>query len=151
MSLTDRIPVSVERVGNFLADIEQLYDVISRKADEYFAGRGSVSGHDVDDWLSAEKDLVVKPAFKLSRQNGDFVVEMALPDAGVSGLLIRLTPNQMLISSKPDDSGRRVFRIVRFPETIDWASIDAVMIGNKLRVVAEVVPHPENRSYSHFA
>jgi hypothetical protein len=37
---------------------EQFYASIAKKAYELFEGRGSAHGHDVDDWLEAERLVV---------------------------------------------------------------------------------------------
>jgi hypothetical protein len=151
MSAMDRIPVSVERVGNFAADVERLYKTITAKAEEYFVGRGTVNGYDVDDWLAAERELVIKPEYTLSTEDHKFVIEMALPGRQFGSLGIRVTPRDMLIFSQADHDNRRIFRIVRFPEMIDWARVAAEMAGNKLRVVAAIAQLTGNSSFSQFA
>jgi hypothetical protein len=151
MNTIDRIPVSIERVGNFAADVERLYKTITARAEEYFSGRGSVNGYDVDDWLAAERELVIKPEYTLATEDQKFVVEMALPGRQLGGLGIRVTPRDMLIYSQADRDNRRIFRIVRFPEMIDWARIAAEIGGNKLRVVAAIAMLSRDRSVSGFA
>src|SRR4029077_4214754 len=107
MHTTEIVPV--ERVGNLLADVERLYDAIAAKANQYSDDRGSVEGYHVDDWLRAETELVGKPKYKVIREKNNFTIEMALPETETFSVAIRVTPTGMLIMSKPDDNGRRVF------------------------------------------
>lgn len=151
MSTIARISVPVERVDTLALEVERLYGAIMAKAYDYFLERGSIHGYDADDWMQAENDLTTKPAFELAHDNQDFVVEMTLPEAEVTGLRVRLTSNEMLVTSDDGGDGRRIFRIVHFPETIDWAGVDAEIAGNMLRVVAAIGEESEARSYAHSA
>ena len=39
------------------ADVSQVTDSIARRAFELFLERGAVHGHDLDDWLAAERQV----------------------------------------------------------------------------------------------
>ena len=131
-------PISIERAGSFGAELERLYCAITAKAHEHLTERGFIAGYDVDDWLRAERDLVLKPEYTLSRQSQAFIVEITLPESEMPGLVIRFTPREMLISSDTNREGRRLFRIVRFPQIVDSVEICTDVCVNKLLVTARI-------------
>jgi hypothetical protein len=42
--------------------LNALYDEVRRRAFRLFESRGSLHGHDIDDWLAAERSLVFAPS-----------------------------------------------------------------------------------------
>ena len=56
---TTRTPAASES-----ADATNLADSVARRAFELFLERGGVHGHDLDDWLAAERQLRGTPARK---------------------------------------------------------------------------------------
>ena len=46
------------------ADVSNVTDSIARRAFELFQERGAVHGHDLDDWLAAERQMRATPARK---------------------------------------------------------------------------------------
>jgi DUF2934 family protein len=44
------------------ADATNVTDSVARRAYELFLERGGVHGHDLDDWLAAERQLNARPA-----------------------------------------------------------------------------------------
>jgi len=149
MDTTEMIPV--ECVRNLAEEVQELYEAIAARANHYFVARGSINGYHVDDWLRAERDLVVKPHYKLSCAKYSVVVEMVLPVRRTPGLRIRLAPAGMLIMTQPNSDGQRIFRIVGFPESIDAMFVSAEMTGNRLRVTAETANRPQNTHTSSAA
>jgi hypothetical protein len=46
------------------ADVSHVTDSIARRAFELFQERGAVHGHDLDDWLAAERQIRATPGRK---------------------------------------------------------------------------------------
>src|SRR5262245_2017762 len=124
MNTIERTPVRVEHVASLCAEVQNVYARISAKAYEYFLEGGCINGHDVDDWIRAERELLLMPPVRLRRENTDFVVDVDLPDTQPGDLQIRVTPHRMLLISVPFEP-RQIFRIVRFPEPIDSSGVQA--------------------------
>jgi HSP20 family molecular chaperone IbpA len=135
MSATE--PVSMERLPNLRADVEQVYERIAARAYEYFTERGCVNGYDVDDWIRAERELLLKPNARLRREDSGFIIDVDLGNAGPADVQIRVTPRQMLVVSVAFE-GRQIFQIVRFSETIDSAGVRAGFSDGKLQVIAPI-------------
>ena len=137
MSTNKGTPILLDRVTTLAGDSDKLYERVTARTDECFLERGCVNGHDVDDWLRAVNELLLKPEVELRRQDRDFIVEMVLPETDPKDLQIRLTPREMLVISMPRD-GRQIFRIVRFSEAVDCVAVHAGFAGNTLRIVAAI-------------
>ena len=52
------------------ADVSIVTDSVARLAFELFLARGAVHGHDLDDWLMAERQLRAAPGAKKRRASG---------------------------------------------------------------------------------
>jgi Protein of unknown function (DUF2934) len=136
MSL-ERTRVAVEHVSSLCAEVQDVYARIAAKAYEYFLEGGCINGHDVDDWLRAEHELLFKPTVRIHRESSDFVVEVDLRGTEPANLQIRVTPQRMLLVSVPFES-RQIFCIVRFPEPIDTAGVQAELYDGMLQVIAPI-------------
>src|SRR5262245_7161400 len=141
-----RAAVRLYRVDNFAIEICGMYERITNKADEYYAARGFIYGHEVDDWLLAVQNVITRPSIELRRENQHFLVEMPMPDGDVPDLEIRVTSNQLLATSGPNSNGRHIFRLVRFPEPIDRASADADIVADRLRIAVAIAGQSPNCS-----
>ena len=53
---------------------QSIYDLIVRRAYEYFESRGSVHGHDQEDWYQAESELLQPVTYELSDSGDAFIV-----------------------------------------------------------------------------
>jgi len=150
MSTTVRMPVSVECVDNVCAEVESVYGRIAAKAYAYFLDSGCINGHDVDDWLRAEQELIFKPAVQLHRQNSHVIVNVDLPGINLGDLNIKVSSQQMLVISVPFDV-RQIFCIVRFPEPVDPAGVEATFQDGELRIVAPFAAEVSVRSLGTVA
>lgn len=56
----DRTPSDVRRTRNHLRVTEEPQQEIARRAYEIFIARGATDGHDLDDWLQAERELSLR-------------------------------------------------------------------------------------------
>jgi HSP20 family molecular chaperone IbpA len=144
MSAIERTPIFAECVASLCADVEKVYGRIAARADEYFVEGGCINGHDIDDWVRAEQELLVRPAARLRRDDSDFVIEVDLADTNPTNLQIRVTSRQMLLISLPFER-RQIFRIVPFPEPIDPAGVQAGSSGGKLQIIAPIVAEPRRQ------
>jgi hypothetical protein len=65
MDIMTSIPVRLIDSERATLLLEQVRERIAQRAYENFIERGGLDGHDVDDWLNAERELVVKPAARV--------------------------------------------------------------------------------------
>ena len=84
---------------------------IPRRAYEKFVERGAVYGHDLDDWLDADRELILKPFGEVHAEGTDVFVEMILPEIALPNIAVHIAPRQFVISSDPDDDGVQLCQI----------------------------------------
>jgi Protein of unknown function (DUF2934) len=61
MDILTSIPVQVSGPESISCVLNNVKGRIARRAYESFVERGSVHGHELDDWLNAERELIIKP------------------------------------------------------------------------------------------
>ena len=148
MNLAEKMSVPMECVASLRVDVESVYERIAAKAHEYFMERGCIYGHDVDDWIRAEHELLLKPTAQLRRDDSDFIIDFDLPGTDPADLQIRLTSRQMLVITAPFER-RQIFRIVRFAEPINSAAVRAAFLDGKLQVIAPIAAEPAMGNLEH--
>jgi HSP20 family molecular chaperone IbpA len=116
-----RIPV--EKVhgsdaSRIAEDTQALTGQIRQLAFHLFESRGYAGGHDLDDWLAAEQELVVKPEPEVTERNGRF--EIRLPLSGFEAPEIRVIalPASLVIKGKTQGD-KTLLRTIDLPDTID--------------------------------
>src|ERR1700722_17246715 len=138
MSVVDRVPISYRRVSNLAHAEQYVYGEGSRNAFEYYLERGSIDGFAVDDWLRAERSILIKPDVTLKRFNQDFFIEVLLPGACPEDILLDIATNAITTATCLYDDGRQFFRSIPLPEEIDVESVDAECVGDTLRITASI-------------
>ena len=130
--------------------LDRLHQAVSEPAYDLF--RSGTWGGALADWLSAERDLITKPAIELSEKDGQFEVIAALPGADAKDLDVQITATDLLIKGettheKKTDKGTvhvsefssgRIFRSIEFPKAIDPTSAKAECKDGMLRLTATI-------------
>src|SRR5204863_2718338 len=78
MDIVTSIPVRLNRLESMAAFLESVRGRVTARAYDNYVDGGCLEGHDLDDWLDAERELVIKPAAALSTDGKDLIVEMIL-------------------------------------------------------------------------
>jgi len=124
--------VLITQKESIVDQLEQLHERIASRAYDLFQGRGGL-GDAFADWLSAEQDLVWKPAVELREQDGTFTVSVALPGIDAKDIAVDITPKDVVIRAATghthtEDRGQvhrceftagEVFRSLPFPKAVD--------------------------------
>jgi HSP20 family molecular chaperone IbpA len=146
MDLLTSIPVRVIGFESTPQLLDNLRERIAHKAYLNFMDRGAVDGHDLDDWLRAEHQLIIRTIPNIKAEADDVFVELELPEVELSNLTVRLSPRQLLISSDPDDQGVQFFQTIDLPVEISMDGVDAEQSRNILHITAAaVLPRPEGQ------
>lgn len=77
-------------------------DRIARHAYELFASSGFTNGHDVDDWLKAEQELLTPVALEVKDAKDEFIVKAEVPGFDAKDLDIQLNGSRLVIKGKHD-------------------------------------------------
>ena len=122
-----RIPV--EKVhgsdaSRIAEDAQALTDQIRQLAFHLFESRGHSDGHDLDDWLTAERELVVQSEPEVMERNGRIEVRLAVPGFEDSDVHVTALPGSLVIraaaKSSPGGNGnKRLLRTIDLPDKID--------------------------------
>jgi DUF2934 family protein len=138
MDILTSIPVRVNDHESIPSVLENVRRRIAHRAYENFIERGCVDGHDVDDWLNAECELIIKPVFLIRAHGEDIFVETTLPEIDLPNLTVHMAPSRIIISSDPDEDGLQVCQVIVLPFQIVPNSVDAERLHNVLHITAAV-------------
>jgi len=150
--------IPLQKRSSLRGEVEAIQQAITDKAFELFRGRGGAVGRALDDWLSAERDAIWRPAVELVERDGQFVVEAALAGVEARQIDLQVTAEELLIRADmshahPTDEqihacefrAGRLFRTIRFPQRIDPDKVQADYRNGLLRVHAPVARSHEAR------
>ena len=144
--------IEVKRGDTIFNELDRLHQAISRRAYDLFRSGGTLWGGAFGDWLTAEHELISKPAVELRQKDGQFEVLAALPGVEAKDLDVQITPEHLLIKAETShehaaetgtvhvcefDAGK-IFRSIRFPEKIDPDSAKAEYRNGMLRLTAAI-------------
>ena len=136
------------RSNEVLSEFSEMYDLIAQRAYELFKSRGAVPGHDKDDWLQAEYELLHPVPLNLFESIGEYIVQAEAPGFRQKDLLISVEPRRVVISGErsaklkgkaakllcSDVAANRILRIVELPSEIVPARTTTVLEDGILTV-----------------
>ena len=130
--------IAVEQATAISADTEMLTDQIRQLAYHLFESRGGGDGRDVDDWLDAERELILTPESVLVERDGKF--EIRMPAAGYDARDIHVTvlPASVVVqaASKNKTGQKTLLRTIELPAPIDTGRTTARIDNGILFVTA---------------
>jgi HSP20 family molecular chaperone IbpA len=98
-------PAEIPRIvfGEGLADLaSKIREAIAHRAYELFEARGYVRGHDLDDWLQAEAELVHPLSVDIWQSEQEVVVTAQVPGFRAEEVSIGVEPGRVFIWARPD-------------------------------------------------
>lgn len=143
--------VPMTRKDSIADQLEQLHQRIARRAYDLFQGRDGW-GDAFGDWLSAERELVSKPAVELREKDGTIAVAVALPGVAAKDITIDITSQDVLIKAvtertHTEDKGQvhrceftsgEYFRSLPFPKAVDAAKAKAEYQNGMLNITVPI-------------
>ena len=128
--------IPIQFSTSILDEVENVYDDITKRAYEKFMERGRSGVLDIDDWLEAEREILMKPEARLIEKRRHYIVRLHLPNMDPANVRILATRDDLVVQSSSRYTGARIFKTVHFPEAIDLRRIRSSWLGEKLIVVA---------------
>jgi hypothetical protein len=128
--------IPIQLSTSILDEVENVYDDITKKAYEKFLSRGGTGALDIDDWLEAEREILMKPEARLIEKRGHFIVRLHLPNVNPANVRILATRDDLVVQTSGRYVGARIFKTVHFPEPIDLRRLRSSWMGEKLVVLA---------------
>ena len=121
---------------------------IRDRAFEISLNRGH-AGREIDDWLSAESDVIMSPPVEVAEKGGAFIVRMPAPGVASKELTIMASRDGLLIKGDfrhDHEPGAEIhlcefkslmlFRSVDFPGPVDIRSLSVELDDGMLRITA---------------
>jgi HSP20 family protein len=126
----------------------ETYELISRRAFELFESRGAAPGHEKDDWLRAESELLHPVPLNLIESIGEYVVQAEVPGFHKNDLEIGVEPRRLVISGLRDRGlqrenaqviysevvSNRLLRTVDLPSDVDTSGVRTIVEDGILTV-----------------
>jgi HSP20 family protein len=122
----------------FIEHVQRLYDSIARRAFEIFDGNGRWNGHDMDDWLKAESEVLHPVHLEISETDGALTVRAEVPGFAANELDIQVDGTRLQISGKHESKeeskkGKTVYSERCAKEVFRSVTLPAVVEGSKAK------------------
>ena len=127
---------------------QEMNERIARRARELFEARGSLHGHDREDWLQAESEFLRNVPVDVLETETDLTIRADVPGFNEKNLEVRVTPRSVCILGKREEapeqkdrnliySERRasqIFRVVSVSSDIDPEKVNASLADGVLEI-----------------
>jgi HSP20 family molecular chaperone IbpA len=148
-------------VGNgpaqLLDQIQNYFERIRQKAFEIFEKNGAAHGHDVEQWLEAEREIRGRSILEITENEGRFELTVAAPSIEPGAIEVSAFPDLIVVSEKtaqreekvqagvrlPGSRVERLFYCVTLPEPLDVDSASATLEKGVLRILAQKASRPK--------
>jgi HSP20 family protein len=144
----------------FFAEVEDMFDRIRRRAYELFEWRGRYDGGDLDDWFTAEREMLWSPPAELMEKEGAYEGRIAAPGFDAKEIKVSATPGHIVVKAEATQTGekekgnlhfsefgeRTLFRRIELPDPIDVDKVKATLDKGILMLTAEKAAKPKAKS-----
>ena len=130
------MPVPMRIAETIIDEIEEMYDQITKRAHEIYRERGGTCTLDLEDWLTAERELLYKPEVHVEEVDERIVVTVRIGKVRPLDVQLLVTPDAMVIQAQPVSIAKKVFRTVQFPRRIDVNKAEATYADGCLVLTA---------------
>ena len=151
--------VAVQKKESIWDEFKKIEDRIMRRAYDIFSGKGSEFGKDLDNWLTAERELIWKPAIELKEKDSQFEVLVAVAGVDPKDLKVEVTGEDLLVrgetkTERKEDKGEvhtsefqsgSLFRSIHLPKKIDPNKVKADIKNGLLTIVAPIAEEAKGR------
>ena len=155
--MPEEIPTQVARLSDslslnagdpFFELAQEMNERIACRARELFEARGALHGHDREDWLQAESELLRSVPVDVLETETDLTIRADIPGFNEKNLEVRITPRSVCILGKREEAAEqkdgnliysercasRVFRVVSLSSDIDPEKGNASLADGVLEI-----------------
>lgn len=131
-------------------------EAVRERAFAHFSRRGGQPGHELDDWVTAEREVMGWPAAELKERNGAYEVDLTLPGFSPKDIEVTATPHEVIVHAvaTTDRSGedsrvlwsefgrQEIYRRIDLPSAINADRVSASLDHGVLHLKApkSVIP-----------
>jgi len=141
-------PIEVHR-GGIIDRIEEVWHAVARRAFEIFEAGGKQDGNDLDNWLTAERELLSTADTELSEKDNEITIKAQVPGFSQKDLKVLVEPQKVLIKGHvheqkdnktadtvySEQSDRQICQSVDLPATVNLDNVNATLTGGVLTIV----------------
>lgn len=156
-----KVPSTEERKLPIFQEIDDLADKIRVRAYNLFKGRGFSAGSDIDDWLTAEREICW-PAAEMLEDDDHFNARVALAGFDPKDVAVTATPREIIVKASRKDEKKKtskesdgmvrwsefhsneVYRRIHLPTDIDVDKVEAEMSRGMLKIKAPKAEKPKS-------
>ena len=131
-------------------EIAKRIEKVQQRAFDLFEKRGGLLGHELEDWLKAEHEVLGWPAAELAEKNGGYEIGVTLPGFEPKDVEVTATPNEVIIhaATKTEQKTEKdnviwtefgsndVYRRFDVPDAINVDQVTAKLDNGMLRITA---------------
>ena len=131
-------------------DFARRMDAVRQRAFENFEKRGFEPGRELEDWVTAEHDVLGWPSAELREKDSEYEMDVTLPGFTPADVEVTATPGEVLVHACAEHrqasgdqkvvwseiSNSEVFRRFVLPHSIEPAAVTAQLNDGVLRVHA---------------
>jgi len=136
------------KFGTLLEQMETTFNALARRAYEIFDGNGRAMGHDLDNWLQAEREMFHPVTINITETDAALEVRAEVPGFSEKELEIGIEPRKLAITgkretSKEEKKGKTVYaesssdqllRIVELPAEVDATKATTTLKNGVLEI-----------------
>jgi HSP20 family protein len=127
---------------------QEMNERIARRARELFEARGSLHGHDREDWLQAESEFLRSVPVEVLETETELTIRADVPGFNEKNLEVRVTPRSVCILGKREEAAEQkdgnliyserraaqIFRVVNLSADIDPEKVNASLADGVLEI-----------------
>ena len=117
----------------FIEAAREINDLIARRAYELYESKGSAHGHDRENWLRAESEILFRAPVDITETETAVTIRVDVPGFSENDLEVRIAPRRVCITAQRPEAweqqdgktvyserrSRRIFRVLDLPSQID--------------------------------
>ena len=133
-----------------LEHAEAIADSIRKRAFHIFQNRGGGDGSDLQDWLQAERDVILSPASELVEDEKEIRATLALPGFDAKEIQLSVMPDALIVEAGAthshegnrgtvrfcEFSEKQLYRRLDLPASIDVDKVTASLDKGMLQITA---------------
>ncbi len=137
----------------FLSRLQRMEERIMQRAYNLFCESGFQDGRDLDNWLTAERDLIWKPAIELKEKDGQLEIQVDVAGMEAKDIKVEIAGEDLLVTGetkteKEEEKDKvytsefqsgSLFRSIHLPKKVDPDKTKAELKNGLLTIVAPVV------------
>ena len=127
---------------------QEVNSLIARRAYELYESRGSVHGHDTEDWLDAVSEILLNVFPDITETETELTIRADVPGFSEKDLEVRVAPRSVCITGKREEvleqteensahserRSNRIFCVLDLPSEVAPDKVDATVSDGMLEV-----------------